>query len=54
MKPKRAAKIVDKMELEVARQIFSRMREASAALILSNVDSEKAAKITEHLAYKKK
>ncbi len=54
MKPKNAAKIVDKMELEVARKIFSRMRETSAAQILANVDSEKAAKITEHLAYKKK
>ncbi|MCD4743024.1 MAG: hypothetical protein K8R67_11175 [Desulfobacteraceae bacterium] len=54
MKPKNAAKIVDRMEIEVARQIFSRMRETSAANILSNVDSEKAAKITEHLAYKTK
>ena len=54
MKPQNAAKIVDKMELEVARQIFSRMRETSAAKILANVDSEKAAKITERLAYKKK
>ena len=53
MKPKNAAKIVDKMEIEVARQIFSRMRETSAAQILANVNSEKAAKITEHLAYKK-
>ncbi|MCK5313072.1 MAG: hypothetical protein KAJ62_13230 [Desulfobacteraceae bacterium] len=54
MKPKSAAKIVDKMEFEVARQIFVRMRESSAAQILANVDSEKAAKITEHLVYKKK
>ncbi|MCP3954920.1 MAG: hypothetical protein GY697_22270 [Desulfobacterales bacterium] len=54
MKPKNAAKIVDKMELEVARKIFSRMRETSASAILANVDSEKAAKITEYLAYKKK
>ena len=54
MKPKNAAKIVDKMALEVARQIFSRMRETSAGKILANVESDKAAKITEHLAYKKK
>ena len=54
MKPKNAARIVDKMELEVARKIFSRMRETSAAKILANVDSAKAAKITEYLAYKKK
>ena len=54
MKPKNAAKIVDKMELDVARKIFSRMRESSAAEILADVDSQKAAKITEHLTYKKK
>ncbi len=53
MKPKAAALIVDKMELEVAQEIFIRMREASAAQILSFVDSAKAAKISERLAFKK-
>ncbi len=53
MKPKNAALIVDKMTLEVAQEIFLRMREASAAQILSFVDSGKAAKISERLAYKK-
>ena len=53
MKPKKAAAIVDKMELEVAKQIFSRMRETSAAQILAFVDSEKAAKISERIAFKK-
>ncbi|MCG8687665.1 MAG: hypothetical protein MI892_22505 [Desulfobacterales bacterium] len=53
MKPKAAASIVDKMELEVAQEIFLRMREASASQILSFVDSQKAAKISERLAYKK-
>lgn len=54
MKPKAAAQIVDQMELGVAQEIFMRMREASAAQILSFVDSAKAAKISERLAFKKK
>ena len=54
MKPKNAAQIVDKMDLEVAREIFIRMREASASEILAFVDSEKAAKISERLAFKRK
>ncbi len=53
MKPKNAAQIMDKMNLEVAQEIFLRMREASASQILSFVDSEKAAKISERLAFKK-
>lgn len=52
MKPKSAALIVDKMNLEVAQEIFLRMREASASQILAFVDSEKAAKISERLAFK--
>ncbi|MDM8537794.1 hypothetical protein QUF70_13640 [Desulfobacterales bacterium HSG17] len=54
MKPKNAALIVDKMNLEVAQEIFLRMRETSAANILSFVDSDKAAKISERLAFKRK
>ena len=54
MKPKNAALIVDKMNLEVAQEIFLRMREASASQILAFVDSEKAAKISERLAFKRK
>jgi flagellar motility protein MotE (MotC chaperone) len=54
MKPKNAAQIVDKMDLEVAQEIFIRMREASASEILAFVDSEKAAKISERLAFKRK
>ncbi len=54
MKPKNAARIVDKMNLEVAQAIFLRMREASASQILAFVDSEKAAKISERLAFKRK
>lgn len=52
MKPKDAAQIVDEMTLEVAREIFLRMRETSASQILSFVDSQKAAKISERLAFK--
>ncbi len=54
MKPKNAAQIVNKMNLEVAQEIFLRMREASASEILASVDSEKAAKISERLAFRKK
>ncbi len=54
MKPQKAAAIVDKMDIEVAKQIFSRMRETSSAQILAFVDSEKAAKISERIAFKKK
>ncbi len=54
MKPKSAAQIVDKMELEVAQEIFLRMREPVAAQILAFVNSDKAAKISERLAYRKK
>ena len=53
MKPKNAALIVDKMKLDVAQEIFLRMREASASQILAFVDSEKAAKISERLAFRR-
>ncbi len=54
MKPKAAAQIVNKMELSVAYEIFLRMREASASQILAVVEGEKAAKISERLAFKKR
>ncbi len=54
MKPKDAAQIVDEMTLEVAQEIFLRMRETSASQILAFVDSQKAAKISERLAFKRK
>lgn len=54
MKPKDAAQIVDEMTLEVAQEIFFRMRETSASQILSYVDSQKAAKISERLAFRRK
>ncbi|MCW8800161.1 MAG: hypothetical protein OQK71_04470 [Desulfobacter sp.] len=54
MKPKDAAEIVNKMELSVAYEIFLRMREVSASQILAFVENEKAAKISERLAFKKR
>ncbi|MCF6247329.1 MAG: hypothetical protein L3J69_08200 [Desulfobacula sp.] len=54
MKPKAAALIVNGLDLEVAQEIFLRMREASAGQILSFVDSQKAGKISERLAFRKK
>lgn len=54
MKPKDAAQIVDEMTLDVAQEIFFRMRETSASQILSFVDSQKAAKISERLAFRRK
>ncbi len=53
MKPKNAAAIINKMDLAVAQELFLRMRGESAAKILGFVDAEKAAKISEFLAYKK-
>lgn len=54
MKPKAAAPIINEMNLEVAQEIFLRMKEAAASQILSYVDSGKAAKISERLAFKEK
>lgn len=54
MRPKKAALIVDEMNLEVAQEIFLRMRQAPASQILSYVDSSKAAKISERLVFKRK
>ena len=54
MRPNKAALIVDEMNLEVAQEIFLRMRQAPASQILSFVDSYKAAKISERLVSKRK
>ncbi|MFH1155822.1 MAG: hypothetical protein V1793_18590 [Pseudomonadota bacterium] len=51
MKPKEAGDIINKMDIEVTRQILSRMREASAAQILAFVNPERAAKISEGIVY---
>ncbi|MFH2093653.1 MAG: hypothetical protein ABIJ31_14940 [Pseudomonadota bacterium] len=54
MKPKDAAAIVNTLNLEVAQEIFLRMKETSASGILALVESSKAAKISERLAFKRK
>ena len=54
MRPKQAALIIDEMNLEVAQEIFLRMRQAPASQILSFMDSSKAAKISEQLVSKRK
>jgi flagellar motility protein MotE (MotC chaperone) len=51
MKPKEAGEIINKMDIDVARQILSRMRETSAAQILAFVNTERAAKISEGIVY---
>ena len=54
MRPKKAALIVDEMNLEVVQEIFLRMPQAPASQILSFMESSKAAKISERLVFKKK
>ncbi|PIE71483.1 MAG: hypothetical protein CSA22_02965 [Deltaproteobacteria bacterium] len=49
MKPKAAGAIVDNMDLDVAMKLFSKLKGEKAGLILSYVNSEKAAQITERL-----
>ncbi len=50
MKPKQAAAIVDKMDIEIIQKIFSYMKGEQVGNILSYVDKERAAKISERLA----
>lgn len=53
MKPKKAAAIVNNLDLEIARAVFSRMRATKATAILSFVNVDRAVKISERLASKK-
>ena len=53
MKPKSAAEIVDKMDLSVVLQVFSNMKGEQVGQILSYVNKDRAAKISEWLATKK-
>ncbi len=50
MKPKEAAPIIDKLDIEVAEKIFLRMKGEQAGQILAYVDEERAARISERLA----
>ncbi|MBW1960803.1 MAG: hypothetical protein JRJ04_05035 [Deltaproteobacteria bacterium] len=52
MKPKQAAAIVDKMDIDIIQKIFSYMKGEQVGNILSYVDKELAAKISERLAEK--
>jgi flagellar motility protein MotE (MotC chaperone) len=52
MNPKKAAEIIDKMDMRVVHQVFSNMKGDQVGKILSFVDRDRAAKITEGLAPK--
>jgi flagellar motility protein MotE (MotC chaperone) len=52
MKPKIAAAIVDKMDMNVVYQVFSNMKGEQVGEILSYVNQDRAAKISEWLATK--
>jgi len=52
MKPKQAAAIVDKMDIEIIQKVFSYMKGEQVGNILSYVNKDKAAKISERLAEK--
>ncbi len=53
MKPKQAAAIINKMDIEVIQKVFSQMKGEQIGSILSYVDQERAALISEKLAEKK-
>ena len=50
MKPKQAAAIVDNMDIEIIQKVFSYMKGEQVGNILSYVNKERAAKISERLA----
>jgi flagellar motility protein MotE (MotC chaperone) len=52
MKPKQAAAIVDKMDIEIIQKVFSYMKGEQVGNILAYVNKDKAAKISERLAEK--
>lgn len=54
MKPKDAARIFDSLDLPVLMDVMGRMKEANAAIILANMNSERAKLVTVLLAQKKK
>ena len=53
MKPQAAANVIEKLDLVFAVEILSRMQGDTVGGILSFVDKEKAAKISESLAKQK-
>ena len=52
MKPKQAAAIINKMDIDVIQKVFSQMKGEQIGSILSYVDQERAALISEKLAEK--
>lgn len=50
MKPKQAAEVFDRLELELLTRVASRIREAKMAAILAAMDPEKARRVTIELA----
>ena len=50
MNPKKAAEIIDKMDMDVVHQVFSNMKGDQVGKILSYVNRDRAAKISERLA----
>ncbi|MBF0224202.1 MAG: hypothetical protein HQK76_01990 [Desulfobacterales bacterium] len=54
MKPKTAAGLIDKLEIDVVMKIFQRMKGDQIAQILAYVNQDRAAKISELLASEQK
>lgn len=50
MKPKQAAEVFDRLDLDLLTKVASRMREAKMAAVLAAMDPEKARKVTTELA----
>ncbi len=50
MKPKQAAAIIDRMDIDIIEKVFSQMKGEQVGNILSYVEKERAAKISERLA----
>ena len=50
MKPKQAAEVFDRLDLELLTHVASRMREAKMAAVLAAMDPEKARRVTVELA----
>jgi flagellar motility protein MotE (MotC chaperone) len=50
MKPKQAAAIIDKMDIDIIEKVFSQMKGEQVGSILAYVEKDRAAKISERLA----
>lgn len=50
MKPKQAAEVFDRLDLELLTRVASRMREVKTAAVLAAMDPEKAKRVTMELA----